>query len=187
MEQSTKIETLETSLKVNIWMQRSSFIGYLIAGIIAVLVHLSLVQFFELLLGVFLFTGIFLFGFVGISAHIQYYFRFERSRKVELYSDRIVIFKNGQILQQMFKNEINKIILCDKIKSYGFNLNPTYADSYYYLVVLGRNQERIILTCLLNISLKKKIATWYGQELEHKYQFFPFPANYDRNSAGTAH
>jgi hypothetical protein len=186
MEQSTMIETFETSLIVNIWMQRNSFIGYLIAGIIAVLVHLSLVQFFELLLGVFLFTGTVLFGFVGIYAHIIYYFRFEINRKVKLYSDRIVIVKNGQIIQQLLKNEITKIILCDKIKSYGFNLDPTYADSYYYLIVIGKNQERIILTCLLNIRLKKKIAAWYGQELEHKYQFFPFPANYGRNSVGNA-
>ena len=169
------IETFKTSLIVNIWMQRNSFIGYLIAGIIAVLVHLSLVQFFELLLGVFLFTGIALFGFVGIYAHILYYFRFEINRKVELYTNRIVICKNDQIVQQMFKNEITKIILCDKIKSYGFNLNPTYADSYYYLIVVGKSQETVILTCLLNISLKKKIAAWYGQELEQKYQFFPFP------------
>jgi hypothetical protein len=175
MEESTIIETFETSLIVNIWMHRNSFIGYLIAGIIAVLVRLSLVQFFELLLGVFLLINVALFGFVGIAAHIEYYFRFERNRKVELYTDRMVIYKNNQVVQEMLKYEITKIILYDKIKSYGYNLWPTLHDSYYYLAVVSKNQERIILTCLLNISLKKKIAAWYGQGLEHKYQFFPFP------------
>ncbi len=175
MGENTVIETFKTSLIVNIWMQRNSFIGYLIAGIIAVLAHFSLIQFFELLLGVFLFIGIALLGFVGIYAHILYYFRFERNRKVELYTDRIVTRKNDQIVQQMFKNEITRIILCDNIRSSGITSWSTYADSYYYLIVIGKNQERIILTCLLNISLKKKIDVWYGQEIEHKYQFFPFP------------
>ena len=175
MEESTKRTSLETSLIVNIWMQRNDFIGYLMAIIVAVFVHLSFLQFFELLLGVFLFTGIALFGFVGLYAHILYYFRFEVNRKVELYTDRILTYKNAQKVQEMSKNEITKIILCDKLKSEGFNLWPSNADSYYYLIVIGKNKEQIILTCLLDIRLKKKIATWYGREFEHQYQFFPFP------------
>ena len=175
MEQSTIIETFETSLGVNIWVERYSIVVYLITGIIAIYAHLSLVIFFEALLGIFLFTGIVFMGFVGIAAHIRYFFYFERNRKVELYRDRMVISVNGEVAEQIFKNDIVKIILRDKIKSYGYNLWPTSADPFYYLVVLGKNQEKVILTCLLDIGLKKKIAGWYGQELEHKYQFFPFP------------
>ncbi|MEO7487276.1 MAG: hypothetical protein ABIU77_09250 [Ferruginibacter sp.] len=182
MEQIKIIETLETSLVVNIWVQRNSLIIYLITGIIAIYAQFNLMMFFELLLGIFLFIGIVFMGFVGIAAHMQYYFQFERNRKVELYSDRIVVIcKNGQVVDQIFKRDIDKIVLYDKIKSYGYNLWPTNADSYYYITVIGKNQEKIILTCLLDISLKKKVASWYGQELQHKYQFFPLP-NSQNNS-----
>jgi len=177
MEQSTIIETFETSLIVNVWVERYNIVFFLITGIIIIYAQLSLEIFFEALLGIFLFTGIVFMGFVGIAAHVKYYFNFERNRKVELYTDRMDISVNGEVSEQIFKNDIVNIILYDKINSYGSNFYPTYADPYYYLVVIGKNQERIILTCLLDIRLKKKIAAWYDQELEHKYQFFPFPPN----------
>ena len=177
MEQNSPGETLKTSLGVNIWAERNYIIVSLLTGVIVIYVKLSLVNFFEALAGIYLFTGIFFLGFVGIIAHVKYYFNFERNRKVELYTDRMVISVNGELTKQIFKNDILKIILCDKLQSYGNNLYPTYLDAFYYLVVIGKNQERVILTCLLDRKLKKKIATWYGLELEHKYQFFPIPTS----------
>ena len=179
MEQSTIIETFETSLIANIWVERYNIMVFLMVSIIAIFVQFSLIIFLEFLLASLLFTGIFMLGFVGIAAHIRYYFHFERNRKVELYTDRMVINLNSDVLEEIFKKDIVKIILCDKLKykleSGGYNLWGTFADPFYYLVVIGKNKENVILTCLLDIKLKKKIAAWYGQELEHKYQFFPFP------------
>ena len=145
--------------------------AFLITCIIAIYAQLSLVIFFESLLGIFLFIGIFFLGFLGIAAHIRYYFHFESNRKVELYKDSMINYLNAKVTEQIFKNDIIKITLCDKINSYGSNFYPTSADPFYYLIVLVKNQEKIILTCLLDIGLKKKIAGWYGKEFEHMYQF----------------
>src|SRR5215468_3876961 len=102
MEQSTIIETFETFLGVNIWLERNHIMIFLITGVISIFAQFSLVMFFELLLGIFLFTGIVCMGFAGIAAHIRYYFHFERNRKVELYTDRIEINVNREVLQKIF-------------------------------------------------------------------------------------
>lgn len=145
------------------------------ACIVAIIAQFNLIQFFELLLGFFLFMGIFLFGFIGIALHLKYYFRYERGRKIKFYEANITIIINERIVDQFLKNEINKIVLCDNLKSDSYNLFPTNIDSFYYLIVLGENGERIILTSLLDIKLKTKMIEWYGEKLEHKFQFFPFP------------
>src|ERR1700745_2079988 len=116
MEQNTAVETLETSLRVNIWAERNHIVVPLLAGVIVIYAKLSLVNFFEVLVGAYLFTGIFFLGFVGIIAHVKYYFNFERNRKVELYTDRMVISVNGELIEQIFKDDIVKIILCDKLQ-----------------------------------------------------------------------
>jgi hypothetical protein len=175
MEQSTIVETFETSLGVNLRVEINNIVVFFMVVIIAIYFQISLIMFFELLVGSFLFAGTVLMGFVGIAAHVKYYFNFERNRKVDLYTDRMVISMNGEVAEQIFKNDIVKIILYDKINSSGVNFHPTNADPFYYLVVIANNQEMVVLTCLLGKRLKKKIASWYGQELEHKYQFFPFP------------
>lgn len=180
MEESTIIETLETSLLTNIWVERNQFMVCLIAGFIIIYVQMSIIAFFETVGIMFLWTGIFMLGVVGVAAHVRYYFRFERNRKVELYNDKIVIYVDDNVLEEISKKDIPKIILRDKLKyqleSYKYYNNwPTFADPFYYLLVIGKNEERIVLTCLLDIKLKKKIADWYDQELEHQYQFFPFP------------
>jgi hypothetical protein len=177
MEQSTIIETLETSLLVNIWAERLFIIFFIVATIISIYVHVTLFQYFEVMLLFFLFVGIFFLGFVAIAAHVRYYFHFEKRRKVELHPDRIVIALNDQVLEQIFKKDIINITLYDKRHVDTGNLFPTLLDSFYYLDVTGKNQEKIVLTCLLDAQLKKKITAWYGQEFEHTYQFFPFPNN----------
>lgn len=183
MEQSANPETLETSLIVNIWVQRWNIIVFFIVVILTIYVQLNLIQFVEVLLGAFLWTSIFMFGFLGIAAHIRYYFHYEKNRKVALYPDKIVVSKNNDIVMQVVKHDIVKIILRDKIKSYGYNLNPSFADPFYYLIVIYKGNESVILTCLLDLKLKKKISSWYGKEFEHSYQFFPFPTNYVRINA----
>jgi hypothetical protein len=114
-------------------------------------------------------------GFVAIAAHVRYYFHYERRRKGELFGDRMIINVNDKVMEQILKNDILKITLYDKRHVDEGNLFPTVLDSFYYLIATCKNQEAVILTCLLDIKLKKKITAWYGQELEHKYQFFPFP------------
>ncbi len=175
MGQSTIIETLETSLLANILVEWFFIIQFIVATIIGIYTQLNLVEFLELLLGFFLFVGIVFLGFVAIVAHVRYYFHYEQHRKVELYADRMVISVNDQVIEQIFKNDIIKIILYDKRHVDEGNLFPTLLDSFYYLDVIGKNKEKVILTCLLDIKLKKKIAAWYGKELEHNYQLFPFP------------
>ncbi len=147
----------------------------MITIIIGIYVHASVYEFFEVLLFSFLFFGIAFLGFVAITAHIRYYFHYELHRKVELFTDKMVIKVKDKVVGQLLKNDIVKITLYDKRHIDEANLFPTLLDSFYYLIVTGKNQERIILTCLLDIRLKKKIAAWYGQELEHVYQLFPFP------------
>ena len=146
----------------------------MVATAISIYVHGTLIKYFEMLFFFFLFVGIFFLGFVAIAAHIRYYFHFEKRRKVELHTDRMVITMNDQVVEQLLKKDIISITLYDKRHVDG-NLFPVLLDSFYYLGVTGKNQERIVLTCLLDIRLKKKITTWYGQELKHTYQFFPFP------------
>jgi hypothetical protein len=184
MEQSTIIAAFKTTLIANIWVERNNIIVLLMAGIAGIYMQFSFIKLFEMLLVFFTFTGIAFMGFVGIAAHIRYYFEFERNRKVELYTDRMVISVNDEVLEEVFINDLVKIVLHDKLRNYSYesdrydhyyNFYPSFADSFYYLAVIGKNQERIILTCLLDIKLKRKIAAWYGQKLEHKYQFFPFP------------
>jgi hypothetical protein len=177
MEQSTEFETLEPSLLVNIWAERLFIIFFIVATIIGIYVHGSLFQYFEVLLVFFLFVGIVFLGFVAMAAHVRYYFHFEKRRKVELQLDSMVIILNDQVVEQIYKKDIIKITLYDKQRADGGNLLPTALDSLYYLVVTGKNVESIVLTCLLDIRLKKKIAAWYGEELKHTYQFFPFPNN----------
>ena len=176
MEQDKEIETFETSLLANMWAERR-FIGLLIVVIIisSIYGHLNSIQFFEEMLGMFFFIGIALLGFVAIAAHVKYYFHFDRNRKVELFTDRMIISLNSQVTEQILKTDIIKITLYDKRHVNEANLFPTVLDSFYYLIVIGKNKERVVLTCLLDIKLKKKIAAWYGHELEHEYQFFPFP------------
>jgi hypothetical protein len=184
MEQNGLTQTFKTSLAANIWAERNHILIFLMAVIVAIIAQFTLLQFFELLIGLFLWTGIFFLGFVGIAAHIQYYFHLERSVDVKLYTDRMVIYKHGDVLAEIFKRDIVKIVICDRLRNYGYesdgydhyyNAWSTFADPFYYLLVIDKQQGSIILTCLLDIRLKKKIAAWYGQKLEHKYQFFPFP------------
>jgi hypothetical protein len=175
MEQSTIIETLETSLLVNIWAERLFIIFFIVATAISIYVHGTLFQYFEVMSIFFLFVGIFFLGFVAIAAHLRYYFHFERRRKVELHPDLMVITVNDKVVEQIFKKDIINITLYDKRHVDTGNLFPVLLDTFYYLVVTGKNQETVVLTCLLDIRLKKKITAWYGQELEHTYQFFPFP------------
>jgi hypothetical protein len=129
MEQGTIIETFETSLIANIWMERYHIMDIVLTGFFVIYAQLSLVIFFEALLGLFLFTGIVCMGFVAIAAHIRYYFHFERNRKVELYTDKMVINVNTDVSEEIFKKDIVAIILCDKLKSQsksgGYNLWPT--------------------------------------------------------------
>jgi hypothetical protein len=87
----------------------------------------------------------------------------------------MVITVNDKVVEQIFKKDIINITLYDKRHVDTGNLFPVLLDTFYYLVVTGKNQETVVLTCLLDIRLKKKITAWYGQELEHTYQFFPFP------------
>ncbi len=175
-EQGTPTETLKTSLPANIWAERFFIINLIVATAIGIYAHLTLFQYFELVLGFFLFAGIFFLGFVAIAAHLRYYFHFEKGRKVELLWDRMVITSHDQVVEQIFIKDIIKITLYDQRRD-GGTAFPTLLDCFYYLVVTGKNRERIVLTCLLDIRLKKKIAAWYGQEPEHTYQFFPFPNN----------
>ena len=175
MEESTIIETLETSLLANVWVERRFIIFLMVATTIGIYVQLNLSEFLELLLYFFLFIGIVFLGFVAIAAHIRYYCHFERHRKVELYADKMVVSVKDRVREQILKNDIVKITLYDKRHIDEGNLFPTLLDSFYYLVVVGKNQERFVLTCLLDIRLKKKMANWYGQNIEHQYQFFPFP------------
>src|SRR5690349_16982608 len=107
-------ETLKTSLLSNIWAERWFIIFFMVATIIGIYLHLTLFQFFELLLFFFLFVGIVFLGFVAIVAHMRYYFHYERRRKVELYADRMVITVNDKLKEQIFKNDIVKITLYDK-------------------------------------------------------------------------
>ena len=174
MGQEKVVDTLKTSLLINIWAERNHIMLCFLTGILAIYAHLSLILFFEGLLGIFIFSGIVMLGFVAIVAHIKYYFNFEKNRKVELYSDRLVIIVDDKITDQIFKKDIIKITLFDKIRSTG-KAWPTFVDPFYYLNVISIGQEKLILTCLLDMKLKKKIAAWCGQELEHKYQFFPLP------------
>ena len=185
MEQSKIVNKLETTLLANTWVERNNILVLLMVGIVDIYLKFSLIKLFELLLGIFAFTGIVFMGIVGIAAHIRYYFYFERHRKVALYTDRMVISVNDEALETVLKNDIVKIIIHDKLRNCGYELNgydhyynsyPSFADSFYYLVIIGKNQERVILTCLLDIKLKQKIAAWYGHKLDHKYQFFPFPS-----------
>jgi hypothetical protein len=176
MEQSKIIETLQTSILANIWAEGFFIINFIVATTICIYAHVSLLQYFEIMLGFFVFVGIFFLGFVAIAADIRYYFYFERSRKVELYADRMVITVNDQVVEQIFKKDIDKITLHEIRREDEANWVPTLLDSFYYLTVIGKNKERIVLTCLLDIRLKKKIAAWYGERLGHVYQFFPFLA-----------
>jgi hypothetical protein len=120
MEQSTIVETFETSLGANLWVERYYIVVFLITCIIAIYAKLSLVVFFETLLGTFLFMGIIFMGFVAMIAHVKYYFNFENNRKVELYTDRMVISVNGEVAEQIFKNDTVKTMLYNKIIELGF-------------------------------------------------------------------
>jgi hypothetical protein len=175
MKQDAKIDEFETTLMLNLWAERYNFVIILIVVAIAIYAQFSIYMFIKLLLLSFLTLGIIAFGFVGIAAHIRYYFDFERKRKVLLYSDRMVIIQNRQVVRQLFRNDITEIILHDRLRTSESNFVMTLMDSYYYLEVIDKAKETEILTCLLDISLKKKIAAWFGQKLKHEYQFFPFP------------
>ena len=177
MEQNTTNETLETSLSANLWAERLLIITILMVAFISIYAHLNLLQFFESTLIIFLFVGTFFLGFVAIAAHIKYYFRFEKHRKVELYSDRMVVTVCNRVTEQILKTDILRITLYDKRHIDKTNLFPGFLDPFYYLTVTGKNRQEIILTCLLDIRLKEKINEWYGQELKHIYQFFPFPGS----------
>ena len=174
MEQSIKIETFSVSFRNHLWAEQGSIMLVTLVGVIAIYAQFSVKLFFELLLGGFIFTGIVLMNFVAIALHIYYYFSIDRNKKVEMYTDRMVIYKDGKFVEQILKNDIERIILLDKIHPEG-NFRFWNSDIFYYLTIIGKNRERIVLTCLLNIKLKKKMAAWYGKEIEHKYQFFPFP------------
>jgi hypothetical protein len=175
MEQSTIIETLKTSFLANVWVERRFIIYFILATIISLYAHGTLSQYLQVLLYFFLFVGFVFLGFVAILAHIKYFFGYERRREVELYEDKIVIKVNHQVTEQIFKNDIIKITLYDKRHIDQGNFYPTLVDSFYYLIVIDKNQKSVILTCLLDMKLKKKITAWYGKELEHIYQLFPFP------------
>ena len=175
MEQEISVETFETSLALHIWVERGWIVVLLLTGIISIITHLGIKIFFEVLLGIFLFVGVVALGFVGIVAHIKYYFNIEKNRTVELYADRIVISLKGQIVENIPKNDIIEIELCDRFRVGNFNPSHSLLDNFYYLTVISMNQDSVILTCLLDIKLKKKIASWYGHEFQHKYKFLPFP------------
>src|ERR1700743_218942 len=140
MEQSTIIETLQTSLLVNIWAERLFIINFVVATAISIYVHGSIFEYLEVMLGFLLIVGIVFLGFVAIAVHIKYYFYFEKCRKVELYSDLMIITVNDRAVGQIFKKDIIRITLCDKRHVDTGNLFPTLLDTFYYLVVTGKNQ-----------------------------------------------
>jgi hypothetical protein len=176
MEQGAITDTLKTSLPANIWVERQFILFFIVGTAISIYVHGTLFQYVEVMSIFFLFVGIFFLGFVAIAAHLRYYFHFEKGRKVELHWDRMVITLHDQVVEQIYKKDIIKITLYDQRRD-GGTAFPTFLDGFYYLVVTGENRERIVLTCLLDIRLKKKVAAWYGEELKHTYQFFPFPGD----------
>ena len=96
------------------------------ATAIGIYVHLTLFQYFELVLGFFLFAGIFFLGFVAIAAHLRYYFHFEKGRKVELLWDRMVITLHDQVVEQIFIKDIIKITLYDQRRDGGNCVSNTF-------------------------------------------------------------
>ena len=124
MQQNTVIQTFETSVLANIWVERFFILDLIMVVIIGVYAHFTLNMFFELLLLSFLFIGVVFLGFIAIAAHVKYYFKFERHRKVELYADRILIYVNNQEKEEILKSDITRIILFDKRNTTSGNLFP---------------------------------------------------------------
>lgn len=175
VENGKFVASWATSTWTNIWLQRGYFVGFAISAIVGCLAHFSWIMLVKLILGYFLFSSFALFGIVAIFVHVKYYFQFERGRSVEVYSDKMTLFKNCEVVEEIQRAEVLKIILCDKLKSDGYNLWPTYADSFYYLVIIRSNHQRLVLTCLLDLKLKETMKAWLGHEFQHKYQFIPLP------------
>lgn len=174
MKLNGNVQILKTSLRSNLWVHRWTFVLCLIIVVCSIIGEVNFVQFIEIALVLFLFSGIFFFGFVGIALHLRYYLHYEKGREVKLFEDHITVIDEYGV-NQIFKKEVAKIMLFNNIKYNDYNLFPTSIDRFYYLTIIAENGEQLILTCILDTKLKKKIVEWYGREPEHKYQFFPFP------------
>jgi len=177
------VKKFETSLKIHLWLERWNFLVILFAIVIGMYEKFTISKMLELAIGGLLFTGIVLLGFIAIALHVQYYFYLERNRKVELLTDRLIITNSDQTVIELSINDVAKITIFDRLRTFGYksdgydsyhNLYPSFADSFYYLILVSKNNETVVLTSLLDITLKKKIALWYKKGIEHKYQFLPF-------------
>lgn len=117
--------------------------------------------------------GIPMLGFLAIGVHLQYYFKIEKDREIQLKRNEMIIYKKSILIDKFSKEDIINIILYDKILS-GGNYFPTLLDNYYYIVVSFKGNRTISFTSLSDIHLKKKLEKWSGHLIEHKYKFLPY-------------
>lgn len=161
---------LKNTLKRNLWILRNIICSNTLAfviwvyflkiyGLIGLLVMLGLLD-------------IVLLGLMGVFIHRQYY-SFEKKRLINISGKTARFFYEGKLIKEVDRNDINRIILIDKIMNDG-NSFPTFVDSYFFFTIMLNDGTHMIITCLMHPMLKNIIKEWSKIEIEHKNVFFPF-------------
>ena len=161
---------LKITLKSNLWVLRNIICSNILAfviwayflktyGIIGLIILLS-------------FLDIVLLGLMGVFIHRQYY-SFEKKRSINISGNIARFYYNDKLVKEVEDNDINRIILVDKIMN-GGNSFPTFVDSYFYFTIILNDGTQMVITCLMHPLLKNIIKEWSKIEIEHKTVFFPF-------------
>jgi len=109
-----------------------------------------------------------------VILHIRY-LNLNKEVEYEVYSNKIVQRKSGEV-KVITTTEIKKIIIYmapNKRNSNGIQLLPF--ESYYYMKVVLKNGESLIITCLLVSNLKLFMSTIQGVYYQHTRKLFCYP------------
>lgn len=161
---------LKNTFKSNLWILRN----IICSNILAFVIWFFFLKIYGIigLLIILGFLDIVLLGLLGVFIHRQYY-SFEKKRLINISGNTVRFFCNDKLIKEVEDNDINRIILVDKIMN-GGNSFPTFVDSYFFFTIILKDGTHMIITCLTHPSLKNIIKEWSKIEIEHKTVFFPF-------------
>lgn len=102
----------------------------------------------------------------AIYLHLEYYFK-NKNEIVEIRESKIVVTKKTVVTTYQI-NEIDKVILFKARNLDKKKIQFAAMESYYYLKLITKKGEEIILTCLLDPNIDELIKKLPGLVITRK-------------------
>ena len=102
--------------------------------------------------------------------HIKYLIK-NYNVQIEITDTKIIEIKNNKKFFYL-KSDINKVILCKSASLDKGGIPFSAMEFYYYIRIVLKSNEEIIITCLLIDDLDKLLSEFQGIKLERKKRFY---------------